>query len=131
MAVSEMNCFGGGGSSVDMGWGATFSAIKHLSDDTTAINSNKIVCGFKPKKIYLSYRYNGSQLWCHQIFYNADDGDTYTHYTGKATGTDAATKETETIGGTNATIVSIGNDGFTIESSYISYLYNIGYLAVG
>lgn len=124
---AEMNFdnIGGGGTVEYKVWGTLSS-----NPNTT---KNKIVLGFKPKKLLIRTSYNGSQQWDMVGVYDKSvSASSYDYYVTSGTSTfPKATQETLPNSIDSRPITSIDNDGFTMGVDNISRAYNITFMAVG
>lgn len=128
--MTEMDCLGGGGGGdavVEYGY-----RTSNLSNYSTT--THKVTTGFKPKKILITYAYNGSQVWRMQDIYDADVSDnTYTSISATAAGTVQPTPSTVNLPAPSEGygIKSIADDGFYIGSQLDASAYNIAYMVFG
>ena len=124
----DMIAMGAGGASQ-----VAYGAFPTLASNPNT-TKNEIICGFKPKKLYLHSRFNGSQQWDENVFYDEDISPTeYKQYEGGTSSAIPSTPTTITIPNSNDGngLKSIDANGFTMGANFISSGSNIVYMAVG
>ena len=119
---------GGGSIKFDRGYGNTFSALKHIDDDTSAVSGTSIVFGFKPKKLMLYYYYQGVSIPNQLHLYDEDISDTTDVRYAYAT----AGSATEDKAYNYQYVFTINDNGITIVSGVNTANFrNICYMAIG